>query len=114
MPSGNKSWIPPWSTQRLVFPLLTYYTFVNTQKTSVDICTNGIGARATCDTSPDDDPTHRGGHGRDTETQLPTIGNLRFWSPATDVAALSESHVRANRGAQKDRRRRWRRLFPPG
>jgi hypothetical protein len=83
-------------------------------KPSVDICTSGIGARATRDTSPDHDPTHRGGHERDTEAQLPTIGNFRFWSPAADVAALSESDVGANRGAQKDRGRRWRRLFPPG
>lgn len=83
-------------------------------KTRVDICPSDIGARATCDTSPDDDPIHRGGHERDTETQLPTFGNLRFWSSTTDVAALPESNVRANRGTQKDRGRRWRRLFPPG
>lgn len=82
-------------------------------KTCVDICTIGIGAHATRGTSPDNDQTHRGGHEGDTKTQLPTIGDLRFWSPATDVAALSEGYVRANRGAQEDCGRRGRWLFPP-
>ncbi len=58
---------------------------------STDIRTSGIGARPTCDTSPHDDPTHRGDHERDTEAQLPTVRNFRFWSPVADVAALSES-----------------------
>jgi hypothetical protein len=101
---------PALEHSKVVSPLLPY--LFNTQ-TSADIRTGRIGAAATCDTSPHDDPIDRGGHGRDTEARLPTVGNLRFRSPTAYVAALSESDDRPNRGAQKGRGRRWgRRLFP--
>ena len=80
--------------------------------TCVDICTSRFGSHATCCTSPYDDPTHGGGHGRDTEAWVPTTGNLRFWPPAAYVAALPEGDDRPNRGAQEGRRRRRRRLLP--
>lgn len=78
----------------------------------VDIRTSRVGSHATCHTSPHDDPTHGRGHGRDTEARVPTTGNLRFWPPAPDVAALPEGDDRPNRGAQEGRRRRRRGLLP--
>ena len=106
-PSLEHAKVDPPSLTRLHVLLLML-------KTSTDVRTSRVGAPATCNTAPHNDPTHGGGHGRDTEARLPTTGNLRFWSPTADVAALSESDDRPNRRAQKGRRRRWRRLFPPG
>jgi hypothetical protein len=99
---------PPFSRLHLCLSLMVL-------KTRADVRTSHIGAPAARDASPHDDPTHRGGHGRDTEARLPTVGNVRFWSPAADVAALSESDDGPNRGAEKGRGRCcWRKLFPPG